>query len=306
MPAGADAVLMVEHAEASGELVTAKAGVKAGNGVSKRGSDARAGETVLPAGTILEAAELAVCAAAGVAMPRVRKARIAVLTTGDELIDNVAERLTPGKIRNSNRPMLLALAAAHGTALDLGTCADERERLRAVLEQGLRSADLLMVSGGMSMGTRDLVPPLLKELGVVLHVEKVRIKPGKPFILGSVEVEGRERYVAGLPGNPVSGFVTFQRFVVPMIARMCGRGMPLPGRARLATPLPANGDREFYQPCVLSAGAEGVTEARVLKWKGSADLFTLARANGVVVQRADDPGIAAGALVEVLPFAAPA
>lgn len=302
VPAGADAILMVEQAEALPPAVIPKTSLKPGYGIQPRGSDGRAGDTLLQAGSLLGPAQLAVCAAAGVASPLVRKARIAVLTTGDELVDDLAAPLPPGKIRNSNRPMLLGLAGQHGESLDLGSCPDEPEPLRDALCRALRESDLLLVSGGMSMGTRDLVPPMLKELGVALHVEKVRIKPGKPFILGSAEVEGRNRYVAGLPGNPVSGFVTFQRFVVPMLARMCGREAPRLERARLAAPLPANGDREFYQPCVLSAGADGMREARVLKWKGSADLFTLALTNGLVVQKAENAGVAAGGVVAVLPF----
>ncbi len=303
VPAGADAILMVEQAEVSGGGVIAKTTLKPGHGIQFRGSDARAGQTLLEAGTILGPAQWAVCAAAGVGMPLIRRARIGVLTTGDELVDDFAVPLAAGKIRNSNRPMLLSLAAEGGAeVLDLGTCGDEAEKLRAVLRHGLGAADLLVVSGGMSMGTRDLVPPLLQELGVQLHVEKVRIKPGKPFIFGSAVVAGRVRYVAGLPGNPVSGFVTFQRFVRPILARMTGTALPEVSRARIVLPLPANGDREFYQPCALAQASDGVTEARVLKWKGSADLFTLARAHGLLIQKADDPGMPAGSLVDVVIF----
>jgi molybdopterin molybdotransferase len=303
VPAGADAILMVEQADIAGDQVTAKTTLKPGFGIQARGSDARAGEILLQAGTVLRAAQLAACAAAGVAMPLVRKVRIAVLTTGDELVDNASLPLAPGKIRNSNRPMLLALAAAAGAeVIDLGTCGDDAEKLRAVLGQGLAAADLLVVSGGMSMGTRDLVPPLLKELGVRLHVEKVRIKPGKPFILGSAAAGGHRCYVAGLPGNPVSGFVTFQRFVRAVLARMVATPLPLPQPARIVGALPPNGDREFYQPCVVLPGRDGRLEARVLAWKGSADLFTLARANGLVIQPIGDPGQPAGSAIDVLIF----
>jgi molybdopterin molybdotransferase len=294
---------MVEHSTIAGNTVTANASLKTGYGIQRRGADARAGDILLTAGTVLGPAQLAVAAAAGVAAPRVRKPRIAILTTGDELIDDLSQPLPPGKIRNSNRPMLVALAAATGAdVLDLGACRDESAPLRAILQRALAEADLLLVSGGMSMGTRDLVPPMLKELGVSLHVEKVRIKPGKPFILGSATINGCPAYVAGLPGNPVSGFVTFQRFVLPMLARMRATPLPQLQQAALSIPLPANGDREFYQPCILSRQPDGSLRAELLKWKGSADLFTLGRANGLLVQRPDDPGLPINAAAPVLPF----
>jgi molybdopterin biosynthesis enzyme len=152
----------------------------------------------------------------------------------------------------------------------------------------------------MSMGTRDLVPVLLKEMGVAMHVEKVRMKPGKPFLLGSLgEGEGR-RYVAGLPGNPVSAFVTFQRFVRVMIERMMGgSGEGRVVQVRAGVDLEANGDREFYQPCSVEVEG-GALVARPLKWKGSADLFTLARAKGLLIREAEAGAVRAGEGVGVL------
>jgi molybdopterin molybdotransferase len=233
-----------------------------------------------------------------------------VLTTGDELVD-AATWPEPGQIRNSNRPMLTALLRQHTgmEPLDLGACGDEAGRLRTLLARGLVEADLLVVSGGMSMGTKDLVPPLLKELGVEFHVEKVRIKPGKPLVIGSwrrpaaAGGEGGVSYVAGLPGNPVSGFVTFQRFVRPIIARMEGRDASADVvEAEVAAALPANGDREFYQPCVLTRIRGGRLVAEMLGWKGSADLFTLVKANGLLIRPAGEGEVPAGATVRVLTF----
>jgi molybdopterin molybdotransferase len=307
VPPGADAVLMVEHSErrtdASGAvLVRATRTVGAGYGVQRRGADATAGQVVLEAGRRLGPVELAVCAAAGAARVRVRRVRGCVLATGDELVD-VGTRPAPGQIRNSNGPMLRALLQeATGLApLDLGTCGDDAERLRGLLRRGLEEADLLVVSGGMSMGTKDLVPPLLKELGVEFHVEKVRIKPGKPLVIGGRRrADGGMSYVAGLPGNPVSSFVTFHRFVMEMIARMEGRERGAEIVEAVATaPLPANGDREFYGPCVLQRRGLGL-EAEVLAWKGSADLFTLVKANGLVIRPAGDAEVPLGGMVRVL------
>ncbi len=305
VPSGADAILMVEHTECvqRGErrFVVVKSPVMPGLGIQPRGADARAGEVVLRSGARLGPAQLAVCAAAGVVRPQVRRARVAVLCTGDELVDCATPPPLPaGKIRNSNQVMLGALAMEAGAEVrDGGTSTDEAAPLRQALERGLAAADLLVVCGGLSMGTRDLVPPLLKDMGVVLHVEKVRIKPGKPFVLGTQETAAGRKYVAGLPGNPVSAFVTFHRFVRPMLRQMEGASDgPRRGRAHTDRALPANGEREFYQPCVLHADAQSM-RAQVLAWKGSADIFTLARANGMLVQAAEAPAVEAGAEVEV-------
>jgi molybdenum cofactor synthesis domain-containing protein len=238
---------------------------------------------VLPAGRRLNSAGLAVCAAAGAAEVLVRRLTAAILTTGDELVSPGAVP-EGGQIRNSNHPMLGGLlreasiaTVGEGTLLDLGSCGDDAPSLRQLLQRGLREADLLVVSGGMSMGTRDLVPPLLRELGVELLVEKVRMKPGKPFLLGrweGLKAQGKGvTWVAGLPGNPVSAFVTFQRLVRPAIARLLGvvvEGPALVGAAA-AVEMPPN-------------------------------LFTLARAEGLIVRPAEGKAVARGDLIEVLPF----
>ena len=135
--------------------------------------------------TRLGPAQIAVCVTAGVWNPHVRELRAAVMTTGDELLEE-GFPTAPGKIRNSNRPMLLSRAASAGAStIDLGACRDEADVLREKLASAFTHADLLIVCGGMSMGTRDLVPGLLKELGFSLHVEKVAMKPGKPFIFST-------------------------------------------------------------------------------------------------------------------------
>ncbi len=202
--------------------------------------------------------------------------------------------------------MLVALVKEAGAEiLDLGQCGDDAAQLRAGLERGLVETDLLVVTGGMSMGSKDLVPGLLKELGVAVHVEKVRMKPGKPFLFGTRVVGEKPSYVAGLPGNPVSAFVTFQLFVREMLGILAGgevRGV----RSRFivaeaAAGFPANGDREFFQPCVLERRG-AVTVARPFDWRGSADILTLAKADGLARRPADSGEVKAGELMEVLPL----
>jgi len=309
VPPWADAILMVEHASREIfdgiEFVRVLQPVKPHQGIQRQGSDAKAGQVILHAGARLTPAQLALCAAAGISTPLIRRPRVAVLSTGDELVSYATPLPLPqGKIRNSNQVMLCSLArqalGGGDSLLDLGTCPDEPTQMRRTLQRGLAEADLLVVCGGMSMGTRDLVPPLLKDLGVDMPVEKVRIKPGKPFVLGTLDQNGRRSYVAGLPGNPVSSFVTFHRFVIPMLRQMeAASEPPRIVRATIDRPLPANGDREFYQPCRLTQDQTG-WRAELLNWKGSADIFTLAQASALAIQPANMPPTDAGTTLDIL------
>jgi molybdopterin molybdotransferase len=178
---------------------------------------------------------------------------------------------------------------------DLGIVVDQKERIRAAIEEGLRH-DVLFISGGMSMGAYDYVPQLLKEMKLDLRITKLRIKPGKPFVFAT----GEGSYVFGLPGNPVSGFVCTVRLASRLIERLAG-GAPRERwvNARLSAALPANGPREFYQPATLDYTADGPVTTP-LGWKGSADLFTLARADGLLVRGEDEPARRAGEVVRVL------
>jgi molybdopterin molybdotransferase len=199
--------------------------------------------------------------------------------------------------------MLRALVSeAGGAPQNWGTARDDVGPIRAALTRTLAACDLLLVCGGMSMGTRDHVPELIKELGVAIHIEKVRMKPGKPFIFGVREADGRRTYVAGLPGNPVSAYVTFQRFVRAAIARLGGSsdGGLHAVRCRAGRALEPNGDREFFQPCKVTGDDSGGLAAQPLTWKGSADLFTLAQADGLIVRPADAPAVAENEGVDVL------
>ena len=298
VPPGADAVVPVERTSRDGDRVTITAAAKLGQAIARRGSDVAATAVVLPAGTVLGPAQVAVAATVGAAVIDVfARPVVSVLTTGDELVD-IAATPTGAQIRNSNLAMLVALLTRLGCDVrDAATSGDDVADLRAALIHGL-SADALFVTGGMSMGERDHVPRLLEELGLTPQIAKLAVKPGKPFVFATA-TDGRVAF--GLPGNPVSAFVCTVRLAARILRRMAGG--PAGGtliHARLATSLPANGPREFYQPAAWDGSA--VTP---LGWKGSADLFTLARANALLVRPPDAAAVDAGAIVSILPLELP-
>jgi molybdopterin molybdotransferase len=292
MPAGADGVVPVEDVERGAETVRVLRATAPGRFIAKRGSDVRRGEVALRRGTRLGPAQIAVAASVGAArVTAYAKPRVAVLSTGDEL---VPIDQTPGaaQIRNSNSPMLASLLKRlHCDVTDLGVVRDTPDAVRAALVNGL-CFDVLFVTGGMSMGAYDYVPRTLADLGVDLRITKLRIKPGKPFVFGV----NKGRFVFGLPGNPVSGFVCTVRLAARLLARLSGAD-PEPRwiTAPLLSLLKPNGPREFYQPAVLSD--KGV---RPLEWKGSADVYTLAAANALLVRAENEPAVEAGSSVRVL------
>jgi molybdopterin molybdotransferase len=314
MPAGADGVVPVEEAEErDGAVKVLKA-----NGivryVAQRGSDCAKGKLVLPKGTVLGPAQVAVAASVGAAEVEVFDVpQVAVLGTGDELVPFDAE---PGaaQIRNCNNPMLVALLTRLGCRVhDMGTAPDNPDFIRARIIEALTGEyDALFVTGGMSMGEHDYVPKILVELGVELRVTKLRIKPGKPFVFAAKGqaadgAAARPRYVFGLPGNPVSGFVCTVRLASRLLDRIGGG--PVVERwqtGRLMVGLPANGPREFYMPAVRTVQPARISAQAVLptikplEWKGSADVFTLASANSLLVRAANEPPLPDGTLVRVL------
>jgi molybdopterin molybdotransferase len=292
LPQGADCVVPVEATRLAGNVVRINVNGHSGRYIARRGSDCAAGAVVLCAGARLEAAPLAVAASVGKASVQVyAPPRVGVLSTGDEVV-TIEQEPVGGQIRNSNNIMLLALLRRMGCeAIDLGHVHDVPDAIRERIEQGLQH-DALLITGGMSMGRYDYVPHILREMKAEMLITKLRIKPGKPFVFAAV----RERFVFGLPGNPVSGFACTVRLVSRLLVRMAG-GQPEPRwlHARLAVALPANGPREFYQPGVLRE-----EQVEPLPWKGSADIYTLAKANVLLVRPENQPSLAAGDLVRVL------
>jgi molybdopterin molybdotransferase len=317
VPAGADCVVPVEETNVEGGRVKIRGSSKVGKYIAKSGSDAPSGRIVLRAGMKLEAAQLAAAASVGAARVKVYALpRVAVFATGDEIVPFEG---TPGpaEIRNSNNIMMSSLLKRMGCrVIDLGIVEDRPELIRSALIKAIQ-VDVAVVSGGMSMGKYDYVPAILKELGGKLLISKLRIKPGKPFIFSPVErsvvaakrMEGDPAIIGpsdgvcqvfGLPGNPVSGFVCLVRLASRLIARM-GGGSPVERwvRGKLVGSLEANGAREFYQPVEMER-VGGEVLVRPLGWKGSADLFTLAGAQGLMVRIENEGAKAEGSEVRVM------
>ena len=305
MPAGADAVIPVEKTSQDGSHVTLTERVNVGNAIARRGSDCSAGTVLLTVGTRMGPAQIAVAASAGAAtVPVFAQPRVAILSTGNEIVP-VEQSPSANQIRNTNSPMLVALLTSLGCdVIDLGIAPDSPETLRHQLEAGIAAADVLFVTGGMSMGTYDYVPRLLLELGFEAKISKLRIKPGKPFMFAT----RGEKFVFGLPGNPVSGFVCTVRLAARLLARMAG-GVPSETwmLGKLEVGLPANGPREFYQPAKIerstavghSAQSQFPT-VRPLAWKASSDIYTLAAGNALLVRGENEPAMPQGTLVNVL------
>jgi molybdopterin molybdotransferase len=301
IPAGADAVVMIEHSRlvtggARGQRVqiTGKPPV-VGQNIMRRAISMQRGQIVLAAGRALRAIELGVLAEVGrSSISAVGRPRLAVLATGNELVP-ATQTPRAAQIRNSNGPLLLASSEAAGaTAIDLGIARDTVESLREAIARGLQS-DVLIISGGVSAGVLDLVPATLAELGVRQVFHKVSLKPGKPLWFGVLPNRAGDKLVFGLPGNPVSSLVCFELFVRPAIGRLAGRGDASLERlsAELAMPHVHRGERPTYHPARLEV-TEGRQQLRPLRWQGSGDLRTLIEANALACFPAGDREYPAG------------
>lgn len=298
VPAGADAVVNLERTDRlDGGRVRILEGVARGAHIARRGEDGKAGEQVLAAGTRIRPAEMGVLASVGMDEVKVyRHPTCAILVTGNELVE-VDREPTGGQIRNSNAYALIAQAlAARMPYAYLGIVGDDREALRKRLRIAFQ-ADVVLTSGGVSVGDLDLMKECLAAEGVEIVFDQVKIKPGKPITFGMK----KKTRVFALPGNPASGFVGFEVFVRPFVAALTRD----PGflrrtvRARLGAPIPKGGDRTQYVPCLAIAGSEGY-DATPVPWRGSGDVVGLARSNGLAIVPENCPGLNAGAVVDVL------
>jgi molybdopterin molybdotransferase len=225
IPPGADAVVMQEACEADGDLVQINAAPQAGAWIRRAGEDIRAGSVILPAGTLLRAQEMGLAASVGLAqLPVLRRPRVAVFFTGDELA-MPGEPLAPGAIYNSNRYTLRGLLENLGCDItDYGIVPDTLQATRDTLRAAAAGHDLIITSGGVSVGEEDHIKPAVEAEGR-LNMWQIAVKPGKPLAFGEVSRNGNagdSAFFLGLPGNPVSSFVTFVLFVRPFIRRLAG------------------------------------------------------------------------------------
>jgi len=298
VPDGADAVVMVEHTRRDGESVVIERGVTPGENVVAPGSEARAGQALLRAGTRMGFAQFAVAAAIGCTQVRVyARPRIAMVTTGDEIVD-IAAHPAPHQIRNSNSYSLWAqITAAGGEPVMLPIAPDDEGVLRHLIEQGLMS-DLLLMTGGVSMGKYDLVEKVLEQFRAEFFFTGALIQPGRPIVFGRVP-DGT--YFFGLPGNPVSTMVTFDLFVWPMLQALSGCALaPLRFlRARLGRDLRTKTGLTRFLPAKLS-GEYAETTVELVAWQGSGDIAAVARADCYVVVPPERDRIAAGEMVAVM------
>jgi molybdopterin molybdotransferase len=299
IPGGADAVVMVEltDEDRAAKTVHMKERPQAGQHVRRRGEDLRAGATVIEPGTIVRAAEIAALAAVGrTRVTVVRPPRVAVMSTGDEVVDVEAQPL-PHQVRNSNAATLLAqLRSMRIDARYLGIVGDEETALEASIADGLNS-DVLLLTGGVSVGEYDLVGAALMRAGCEVLFHNVAMRPGKPILAA----QRGTCLVLGLPGNPVSAFTGFHVFVAPALRKFMGDLKPVadPLRATLTAPLRRRPGRLTYHLAHL-VWRDGRPVVSPVASASSGDLFSLVRANAFIVAPGADQPIAAGDEVDVV------
>jgi molybdopterin molybdotransferase len=308
LPAGADAVVMHEKTRREGDVVEIlERDVSAGRNCLERGREARRGAVVLEAGVRLTPVRLGLLASVGrTRVMVVPRPSVVVVPTGDELVepDQVPG---PGQIRNSNATMIAAMVRAAGAGVRVHPAVgDEPGALARALAAALED-DVLVITGGVSAGTHDLVPGVLDELGVARVFHKVRVRPGKPVWFGvrpGAGDPGPPKLVFGLPGNPISGLVAFLLFVRPALVRLAGGAEPddRTFEARLARPFVQKGDRPTYHPAVLKRRTRGKPGVEPLEWAGSSDLSTVARAEGFVCFPPGEQTYRTGEIVRFLPL----
>lgn len=297
VPDGADAVIMVEQTDERDGVLSIRQPVKLGDSIHTIGQDIACGELVLTRGSRLGAAEIGLLATIGqVRVSVYRRPVVAVLATGDEVYEPDVPA-GAGGIRDSNRYALLAAAREAGCeAISLGIARDDIDIQRAAILAGLERADVLLTSGGVSMGTRDLIKPLLAELGTI-HFGRIAFKPGKPTTFATV----RGKLAFGLPGYPVSSLVSFEVFVRPALRRLQGDARPDRPRVRvtLGDAIQAPQDRPEYQRAIV-VWEDGRLVARSTGAQGSSRLLSLRGANALLFVPGDGRTYAAGAELEAL------
>lgn len=297
VPQGGDAVVMIEHTRAEEDAILFERDAQPGQNIVPRGSEGSPDQIVLSPGMRLGYAELALAAQVGATQLRcAKKPRVAILSTGDEVV-SVEKTPGPFEIRNSNSVSLAAqVRLSGGEVVLLGNAADRSDDLGEKIQLGLRE-DILVLSGGVSMGKYDLVESVLKGLGAEFYFDAVAIRPGKPAVFGRCG----ETFVFGLPGNPVSTMVTFELFVTPALDLLSGvEARPLALlEARLGDALHEKPGLAHFLPARVEWKATKA-EVSALKWQGSGDIAALAKANCFLVVPADRAEVQTGKLVSIL------
>lgn len=307
VPNGADAVVMVEYTSEQGSQVEITKSVSAGENIVRSGAEAKQGSVLVERGVRLDAAAIALAASVGKSRLEVyKRPRAAVLTTGDEIVGVDA---TPGptQIRNSNSYSLaVQIRNAGGEPVLLPIAPDEPRELRSLIEEGLKS-DLLLMTGGVSMGRYDLVEQVLQDLRAEFFFTGAKIQPGRPVVFGrcGTAVSGGDqagKYFFGLPGNPVSTMVTFELFARPLLEALAGLS-PRALRfvyAKLRSEIRVKPGLKRFLPAMLSGEFEA-SQVELVAWQGSGDIAATARANCYIVIPADREVILAGEFVAILP-----
>ena len=308
VPAGADCVVMLEHVEQNGNMIRmieGRTAVSPGANIVPAGAEAREGQVILSPGTRISAAQIAVAAAIGAAAINVfARPRVAVLATGDELVE-LGERPLGAQIRNSNSYSLTAqILTAGGEPTQLPIARDNAADLASLIREGLE-AGLLLLSGGVSMGKYDLVEQALLDLGAEFFFTGALIQPGKPIVFGRIRSGAGLKYFFGLPGNPVSTMVTFLLFVEPFLRALGGQPFSGPrfAQARLKTEWAGRSGLTRFIPAKLHSMPEARTVEPAIEpiaWQGSGDLAATSHANCFLLVPSDCATLAAGDLVTAL------
>lgn len=309
MPAGCDAVVPVEQvavlqhdSDGSPRRIRLNAAVTRGQHLRRRGEDVERGQRVLRAGQYLGAGQLLLLAGLGVGAVRVaRRPRFALLCTGRELVDDAAQALAPGQIRNANGPYLAArLRAAGAKLVHVASVPDDAPAFRAALDQALAAgAEVVLSTGAVSMGRYDFVPPLLAQLGAELRFHKVAMRPGKPLLFARL---AQGPLFFGLPGNPVSSAVGLRFFVEPALRALLGMSPEPPWRLPLAAAVTKKSGFTLFQKAVLRNGDDGAVRVALLPGQESFKTRPLAEATVWAVLPAAAEALGAGDCIEVFPL----
>jgi len=304
IPEGADTIIIQENTHSDGGTVTVIAGTSEGKYIRKAGLDFKIGEVLLGAGDKLTPNRLALAASMDHAEVTVfKRPKVALLSTGDELV-MPGEATLPGQIIASNTFGIAAsIENCDAELMDLGIAIDTREALKAKFDQAIQNgANIIVTTGGASVGDHDLVLPVAQDLGFEFEIAKIAMRPGKPFLFGKLKHEGRTVYITGLAGNPVSSLVAFNVFVKPLIQKLSGEPpealKPIP--AVLGCDLPENDERAEYMRAILTTSEDGQRIATPFKKQDSSMLANLVRAQCLVYRAVKARPVKTGEACEIV------